>query len=144
MLSGRPDAFAASMTLASGFAMRYIAEHHQVTSSELSRHLQVTRQATSQLVNSLEDLGVVCRAPHPHDRRAQVLLLTAEGEEFLHESDRRERQIEQEWIAEFGGETVAAAKDLLGKFLTSSESPENLLQLSPSMMGRSRRAASGR
>jgi DNA-binding MarR family transcriptional regulator len=47
----------------------------QVTPKQLSENLGLTSGATTILLNRLEERGLICRAPHPTDRRAVLLSL---------------------------------------------------------------------
>lgn len=49
------------------------------TIKDLGEHLGISKQASAQLVDRLADAGYVRRMPHPQDRRAQLLALTARG-----------------------------------------------------------------
>jgi DNA-binding MarR family transcriptional regulator len=50
-----------------------------LTSVELSRHLEVTPRAVTALVDGLAELRLVRRRPHPSDRRATLVALSAAG-----------------------------------------------------------------
>lgn len=50
---------------------------------QLRRHLGVTARSVTQLVDGLEDDDLVRRVPHPTDRRATVIELTAAGRELV-------------------------------------------------------------
>lgn len=47
--------------------------------SDISGHLSVTPRNVTKLVDGLEAEGLVVREPHPHDRRATIIRLTAAG-----------------------------------------------------------------
>lgn len=47
--------------------------------SDLSGYLAVTPRSVTKLVDGLEAEGLLVREPHPHDRRATIIRLTAEG-----------------------------------------------------------------
>ncbi|HEY1616150.1 MAG TPA: MarR family transcriptional regulator [Streptosporangiaceae bacterium] len=65
-----------------GFALQAIGAHG-ITTSELGRHLGVSKQAAAKTALSLERAGYVCREPDPEDGRAVRLLRTARGTEML-------------------------------------------------------------
>jgi DNA-binding MarR family transcriptional regulator len=122
VLQGRPESIA-SLTFAHGFALRYISEHEPVTSSDLARHLRVSRQATSQLVASFENLRLISRAPNPNNRSSQFIRLAPAGKTFLVENHQRWDEIQAEWDARFGRETVSTIQRVLESFLTEAETP---------------------
>jgi DNA-binding MarR family transcriptional regulator len=113
-----------SMTNVHLFALRYLAENTLVTGSELARHLDVTKQATSELVIGLESAGLVRRTPHPADGRAYVLELTERGHELLIEGHRRWAQIEDEWVGLVGPRRVAVLQKVLEEVLAAAGNPD--------------------
>lgn len=56
-----------------------------VTQSDVCRFGSLDPNMASDVVRSLEARGLVLRQEHPNDRRAQRLVLTAEGERVYHE-----------------------------------------------------------
>lgn len=53
--------------------------HGACKMSQLGEELGVTPRSITKLVDALEDEALVMRAPHPEDRRATLVHLTAEG-----------------------------------------------------------------
>jgi DNA-binding MarR family transcriptional regulator len=51
--------------------------------SELAEKLGITRQAVSQLVDDLEQLGAVTRIPDREDKRAKRVVFTVEGKRSI-------------------------------------------------------------
>ncbi|WP_433791284.1 MarR family winged helix-turn-helix transcriptional regulator [Actinoplanes sp. CA-252034] len=49
------------------------------TVTDLAEHLEITKQAASQMVEDLIRKGYVERRPHPTDARARLLVLTERG-----------------------------------------------------------------
>jgi DNA-binding MarR family transcriptional regulator len=47
--------------------------------SDLSEHLRIAPRSTTEVVDGLQERGLVEREPDPADRRATVVVLTAEG-----------------------------------------------------------------
>lgn len=47
--------------------------------TDLARRANITPQAMGELVDELEELGYVSRQPDPTDRRAKLIVLTANG-----------------------------------------------------------------
>ena len=64
--------------------------------TELARRLGVTKQAVGQLVDDLEQLGVLERVDDPGDGRAKLVRFTRAGVEAIHHGLSVLRQIEQE------------------------------------------------
>src|SRR5256886_2718395 len=49
--------------------------------NEIGRRIELTSGAITTAVDRLESLGLVTREPHPSDRRARIVRLTAAGQE---------------------------------------------------------------
>lgn len=82
----------------------------------LAERLGVTKQAVSQLVKELEEMGMVERISDPDDGRAKLVRF-ARGNESLLEGVFALIAIESEIAAELGGERAATLHELLGELL---------------------------
>ena len=60
-------------------ALTVIGHHDGVRPGELAAHLRVAPRSVTDVVDALEERGLVAREPDPTDRRATVLALTASG-----------------------------------------------------------------
>jgi DNA-binding MarR family transcriptional regulator len=64
-----------------------IVARHAVTGdfrpSDLARRLDITPRSATEVVDALQEKGLVARTPSPTDRRAQVLSLTTAGREVF-------------------------------------------------------------
>src|SRR6476469_181217 len=58
-------------------------EHGPRTLAELAQQMGTDAPATTVLVDALEERGLVKRAPHPTDRRAKQVSLTAAGRRMV-------------------------------------------------------------
>jgi DNA-binding MarR family transcriptional regulator len=76
--TGVKDAGFVDVTPLHGFAFARIAAG-EATIADLAEHLGVSKQAAAQLADRLVKAGYATRDPHPRDRRAQLLRLTARG-----------------------------------------------------------------
>ncbi len=117
LAAAKPQTGPTRLTVVHGFAARYLATHDNVTTVELAHHLGVTKQSTSEVVNALEQAGIVQRAPHPADRRARVLTLTDMGEEKLRDGRTRWLEAEREWEALVGASDLATVRAALEAYL---------------------------
>jgi DNA-binding MarR family transcriptional regulator len=61
-------------------ALGVLARSGPVRLGELSGHLHIAARSTTDVVDSLEQRGLVRRRPDPGDRRSMFVELTAEGE----------------------------------------------------------------
>lgn len=73
------------------------------TVTELAERCEVTKQAISQILDSLESMKVVKRTPDPRDARAKVVKLTKKGERSLEIAVLAWGEVEKEWAKLLGG-----------------------------------------
>ena len=59
--------------------LRFLWQEDGLSQSELSARAQIDRTTMGGLIDRLEQAGLVERRPHPEDRRAYQIFLTAEG-----------------------------------------------------------------
>jgi DNA-binding MarR family transcriptional regulator len=60
-------------------ALRVLMHHGVMRLSELSDHLHIAPRSTTEVVDGLQERGLVERRPDPNDRRATLVALTSEG-----------------------------------------------------------------
>ena len=60
-------------------AVGVLMHHGRMRLSELSDHLRIAARSTTEVVDGLQDQGLVERQPDPHDRRATLVALTDQG-----------------------------------------------------------------
>ena len=78
--------------------------------STLAQLEKVTPQSMSQIINHLNELGLLEKAPSDEDKRKVMLSLTAAGRGYVEEN----RQRKQEWLAQALHEKLRAEdKDIL-------------------------------
>jgi DNA-binding MarR family transcriptional regulator len=70
------------LTPAQAEVLDVLAEHQPVTLAELGRLLVCELTSPSRLVDAMVRRGLVSRVPHPHDKRAVTVELTAHGQEL--------------------------------------------------------------
>ena len=85
-----------SLTLSQLAALATLDRHGPLTPGELAAHERVQPPSMTRLVASLEQAGLVTRAPHASDRRQVLLAVSPAGAEMLQE-DRRRRDA---WLAQ--------------------------------------------
>lgn len=83
-------------------AISVLARHGTVRLSELAEHLRIAPRSTTEVVDSLQERGLVERHPDPNDRRATLVALSDEGTTVA-EAIRSARDAEAERF--FGGLT---------------------------------------
>jgi DNA-binding MarR family transcriptional regulator len=60
-------------------ALGVLMDHGVMRLSELSDHLHIAPRSTTEVVDGLQERGLIERRPDPHDRRATLVGLTDEG-----------------------------------------------------------------
>lgn len=60
-------------------AVSVLARHGQMRPGELATHLRIAPRSATEVVDGLEESGLVLRRPHPDDRRATLVELTDRG-----------------------------------------------------------------
>ena len=80
----------------------------------ISDELGVTRRNVTALVDALEEEGLVRRRPHPTDRRATVIEMTAKGERTMDRIYDEHRAAVAELFAELSEEDRGELARMLG------------------------------
>ncbi|GAA1517729.1 MarR family winged helix-turn-helix transcriptional regulator [Nocardioides humi] len=104
---------------AHAYLMRAVADEPQSV-SRLAGMLQVSKQAASQMVDLLEDRGLVARTVNAADRRTRDVTTTPRGEEVLATADRAWRTVENEVAEAVGPRAYAALTKALHAYLAAS------------------------
>jgi DNA-binding MarR family transcriptional regulator len=71
-----------------------------VTQRELADTIGVSPRNVTGLVDALADTGFVTREPHPRDRRAALVTLTAHGKQTTDDLARRQRELARAMFAD--------------------------------------------
>jgi DNA-binding MarR family transcriptional regulator len=64
-------------------AIGVLSRHGTMRQGELAEHLRIAPRSTTEVVDDLEERGLVDRAPDPKDRRATLVGLTEKGTELV-------------------------------------------------------------
>ena len=102
---------------AHGFAFARLAGGG-ATVVQLAEHLDVTKQAASQMVEDLVTKGYVERHPHPDDARARLIVLTEKGWACTRAAEEAADEILRPWAAQMGTGRLAALRSDLAKLAT--------------------------
>ena len=89
--------------------------------TDLAARLGVSKQAAGQLVQEMEQMGVLERVPHPDDGRARMVRFSARGRRGLLHGLGVLRELEGELAAELGAREVATLRRLLARLLAALE-----------------------
>jgi DNA-binding MarR family transcriptional regulator len=79
----------------------------------LAERAGMSKQAMNQLLGTLETLGYVARSPLPQEGGARIVRFTKRGHAAYAKMADILRDIEREWVAEFGQKRFAQLKALL-------------------------------
>lgn len=83
-----------NMSMAQMNVLTWLYHHGQSEVMRLEEVMQVSRPATSQMVERMVQQGLVTRAESPHDRRTRLVQLSEYGRQMVEESITSR----QEWI----------------------------------------------
>jgi len=97
------------------------------TVTTLSQKTGTTRQAVSQLTQTMERVGLLERVPNPHDGRSVMLRHTDAGRRILLDAIHVMTEIEHEYAALIGAGPAEELKDLLTRLLAEID-PRGALQ----------------
>lgn len=108
-----------------GYAV-FAVSRGDVTTSILAAELGMTKQGAAKLVATLEELGYLERRAHEHDARAQLLALTARGDDLLRASARAQDRLEREWERLVGKEEIQSLRATLEHVLEHGANDERI------------------
>jgi DNA-binding MarR family transcriptional regulator len=94
-------------------ALRVVARHEQVRPGELAGHLRVAPRSVTDVIDALEEHGLVERRPDPRDRRATVVTLTASGRGLVDEIDAARRADAHAYFSRLTDRDQAALRRIL-------------------------------
>lgn len=80
---------------------------------EIAEQVGLSKQAVNDLLGELERAGYARREPHPVDRRARVVRLTARGQELQRMAHELSREIEDSWAAVIGPDRLRVLRSTL-------------------------------
>ena len=102
-------------------AMNTLARFGPMTPGELAAHEMVQPPSMSRVLASLEDRGLVVRAPHPTDGRQVIVALTDAGNTLIEEVRAREAWLSQRLkaLSNEDRETLQNAIEVINKLIDS-------------------------
>ncbi len=103
----------AGMTPAQARALRSVMEHGALRPSALADHLHIAARSATELVDALEEQGLVERGPDPGDRRATLVRPTPAAKTELAQVDRVRRAHTERFLAVLGDDDRAELDRIL-------------------------------
>ena len=97
--------------------LAYVDEERGSRVNVLAKKMGVTRQAVSQLLDEIEEVGCVERRPDPEDGRAVRVHFTPKGRRMLASGMAAMTAIETEYAAIIGKAELGQLKELLARLL---------------------------
>ena len=91
--------------------------------TELAERSGLSKQAVGELVDELERLGYVERAPDPRDRRAKIIKLTDRGARGQAAAGAIVTDIEQEWATHLGSDRIVELRRTLRDIIDLAKAP---------------------
>ena len=89
----------------------------------LVERLAISKQAVQQLIDGLEEDGILERIADPDDRRGRIVRLTNKGRAAMKDANRIKIEIESGYRARMGDADFAHLSELLGKLRQSRGKP---------------------
>jgi DNA-binding MarR family transcriptional regulator len=100
--------------------LRALGEHGPLSQRQLMDLQDVDKSAMVRIVDDLERAGLVQRRPHPHDRRAHAVHLTATGRRRLAKASGVAAAVDEQLFGELAGTDQARLRDMLQTVITSA------------------------
>ena len=98
-------------------ALRVVGQHEPTRPGVVAQHLRIAPRSVTDVVDALEERGLVARAPDPSDRRATIVSLTARGRTVLDELDAARRADHESYFADLSERDRAALARILGRLV---------------------------
>ncbi len=96
-------------------ALRVVGHHEGIRPGELAAHLRVAPRSVTDVVDALEERGLLERHRDPGDRRATVLALTASGQRLVDETGAARRSDAQAYFARLSDRDRATLRRILSR-----------------------------
>lgn len=91
-------------------------ENRRLISTQIARRLGITRSAVSQIVNKLEEKGVICRVADDVDKKIAYIELSQHSREQFEEDVREYNELVHAVVTRFGVSKMEKLLTLIGEF----------------------------
>ena len=96
-----------------------VANREADSASSLCRNISYDPGAMTRMIDRLEQKGLIRRVPHPEDRRAANLELTAAGKALYPQLLAAKETVQKQFLRGFTREEVATLESLLNRLLAN-------------------------
>jgi DNA-binding MarR family transcriptional regulator len=103
----------AGVTPAQARALRSVMEHGAMRPSALAEHLHIAPRSATEVVDALEERGLVERGPDPDDRRATLVTATSSAKGEMAQVDRVRREHSERFLAVLSADDRATLDRIL-------------------------------
>ena len=101
-------------------ALRVVGEPQPVRPGVLAERLHIAPRSVTDVVDALDERGLLTREPDPDDRRATVLRLTADGEHVRRAIESTRRDAQEDYFATLSDDDRATLWRILHELEESS------------------------
>ena len=98
-------------------ALGELMRHGAMRPGVLAEHLHIAPRSATEVVDDLQERGLVERAPDPADRRRNIISLTAAGKRQLRRLDKRLAEAQDELMAPLSPGERQQLTELLSRLL---------------------------
>jgi len=105
----------ASVTAVQGMVLGFLSEHDQITSRELGERTLLDSATLTGVLDRLEKAAFIERRPHPDDRRALQIHLTAQGRQLAGQLMEKAVAANREFLGRLTAEEQIILRMLLNK-----------------------------
>ncbi|WP_229659682.1 MarR family winged helix-turn-helix transcriptional regulator [Tersicoccus solisilvae] len=95
-------------------ALRCVAETEPARLRDLADRLRIAARSATEVVDALQEKGLVTRAPDPHDRRATLVSPTSDGLSLVEQIDAARAERNAEFFGALSTEDRMALQRILG------------------------------
>jgi MarR family transcriptional regulator, organic hydroperoxide resistance regulator len=113
------------VTASQAMVLNFLGEEDRILSRVLRHKLQITSATMTGILDRLEKLVLIERQPHPDDRRAILVCLTARGSRYAKDINRIMVGANEEFLSRFNTEKAQSFREMLKRVHPDTHSPDN-------------------
>lgn len=101
------------ITASQAMVLNFLGAEDRILPSVLRQKLQITSATMTGILDRLEKLDLIIRHPHPNDRRAILVCLTAQGAQLAKKINKIMIEANEEFLAKFKKQDAQAFRSFL-------------------------------